>query len=128
MVLAVVWRNLSICPNAQNLTIWSICLGNKEILRVGRADTQVLPLVEAPAGMADLNEEMSMDEEREQEYRDEAMRLRQLPKSEQRKIVEMYRDVANEKRVPARERKAGLERVAALERLLRLMPRQRKEE
>lgn len=64
-----------------------------------------------------------MDTDKEREYREEAERLKQLPRAEQRQIVEMYRDVANGKGVPARERKAGLERVAALERFLKLTPR-----
>ena len=67
-----------------------------------------------------------MDADREQEYRDEAERLRQLPRAEQRQIVQLYRDVANGKGVPAREREAGLERAAALERLLKLAPRPRR--
>ena len=68
-----------------------------------------------------------MDMDKEQEYRDEAERLKQLPRAEQRQIVEMYRDVALGKGVPARERKTGLERVAALERLLKLTPRKKRE-
>lgn len=67
-----------------------------------------------------------MNAEKEQEYRDEAERLSQLPRSEQRWLVEFYRDVANGKGVPAPERKAGLERVAALERLLKLAPRKKR--
>lgn len=64
-----------------------------------------------------------MDADREQEYRDEAERLKLISRDEQRQIVAFYRDVANGKGVPARERKAGLERAAALERLLKLRPR-----
>lgn len=67
-----------------------------------------------------------MEHDKEQEFRDEAERLKQLPRAEQRQIVELYRDVANGKGVPARERKAGLERVAALERLLKLTPRKKR--
>jgi hypothetical protein len=57
------------------------------------------------------------------EYRTEAERLKALPRSEQRYIVAMLRDVAKGKGVPAKERKAGLERAAALERLLNLTQR-----
>lgn len=64
-----------------------------------------------------------MDADREQEYRDEAARLKLISRDEQRQIIAFYRDVANGKRVPARERKAGLERAAALERLLKLKPK-----
>lgn len=64
-----------------------------------------------------------MRTDKEQEYRDEAERLKLLPRSEQRQILAFYRDVAAAKGVPARERKAGLERVAALERLLKLRPK-----
>jgi len=68
-----------------------------------------------------------MSADKEQEYRDEAARLRQLPRAEQRQIVDMYRDVANGKGVSAGERKAGLERVAALEKFLKLTPRKKRE-
>lgn len=54
------------------------------------------------------------------EDRNEAERLKLLPVAEQRAIVEMYRDVAAGKGVPANERKAGLERAEALEHLLKL--------
>ena len=64
-----------------------------------------------------------MSTDKEQEYRDEAERLKLLPRAEQRQILTFYRDVATVKGVPARERKAGLERVAALERLLKLRPK-----
>ena len=61
-----------------------------------------------------------MDAEKEREYRDEAERLKLIPRDEQRWILAFYRDVANGKGVPARERKAGLERIAVLERILKL--------
>ena len=66
-----------------------------------------------------------MDADKEQEYREEAERLKLIPRDEQRQILAFYRDVANGKGVPARERKAGLERVAALERLLKLTPKKK---
>jgi hypothetical protein len=57
---------------------------------------------------------------KEQEYRDEATRLAQLPLSSQREIIALHRSVANGRGVPTRDREAGLERAAALERLLKL--------
>ena len=56
----------------------------------------------------------------------EAERLKLLSLADQRAIIAMYRDVAAGKGVPARERKAGLERAAALERLLKLAKKKRK--
>jgi hypothetical protein len=62
----------------------------------------------------------------ENEYRAEAERLMALPRAQQRYIVGMLREIAKGKGVPAKERKAGLERAAALERLLKLTPTRRK--
>ena len=64
--------------------------------------------------------------EQEREYREEAERLALLPVAQQRAIIGMYRDVANGKGVPAKERKAGLERAAVLERLLKLRKKKRR--
>ena len=52
------------------------------------------------------------------EDRQEAERLKLLPKAQQRAIIALYRDVARGKGVPAAERKASLRRAAALEKLL----------
>jgi hypothetical protein len=52
--------------------------------------------------------------------RSEAERLKLLPVADQRAIIEMYREVAAGKGVPAHERKAGLARADALESLLKL--------
>ena len=68
-----------------------------------------------------------MTSEQERTYCEEAERLKLLSRDEQRQIVAFYRDVANGKGVPAHERKAGLERVAALEDLLKLIPRRKRE-
>jgi DNA-binding phage protein len=57
------------------------------------------------------------------EDRAEAERLALLPRDEQRRIIELYRDVARGKGVPAVERKAGLARADALEKLLKLKPK-----
>ncbi|MSR55390.1 MAG: hypothetical protein EXS09_19210 [Gemmataceae bacterium] len=59
--------------------------------------------------------------------RAEAERLKLLPRKTQREIIAMYRDVAASKGVPARERKAGMARVVALERLLKLVNEKRKD-
>jgi hypothetical protein len=66
------------------------------------------------------------DPAREQEYREEAERLAKLPRADQREIIALHRSVANNPKVPKRERQAGLERAAALERLLRLAKKPRK--
>jgi hypothetical protein len=66
------------------------------------------------------------DPSREAEYVAEAERLKLLPASDQREVIALYRTVAAGKRVPASEGKAGLERAAALERLLGLAKKKRK--
>ncbi len=63
---------------------------------------------------------------KEQEHRAEAERLAQLPRADQREIIALHRSVASNPKVPKWERQAGLERAAALERLLRLAPKKRK--
>ena len=60
------------------------------------------------------------------EDRTEAERLKLLPRDTQRQIIAMYRDVAAGSGVPAHERKAGLERASALERLLKLAKKKQK--
>lgn len=60
------------------------------------------------------------------EHRAEAERLALLPVADQREIIALYRSVANGRGVPKRERQAGLERAAALERLLKLKAPNRK--
>jgi hypothetical protein len=66
-----------------------------------------------------------VDTEKEREYREEAEQLKLLPRDTQRQIVAMYRDVAAGKGIPTKERKAGLARAAALERLLKLVKKRR---
>jgi hypothetical protein len=56
----------------------------------------------------------------EQEYRDEAARLALLPVADQQEIIALHRSVASKPKVPKRERQAGMERAAALEKLLGL--------
>jgi hypothetical protein len=60
---------------------------------------------------------------KDQEYREEAARLALLAVADQREIVAMHRAIATNPKVPKREREAGLERAAALERLLGLVGR-----
>jgi hypothetical protein len=55
-----------------------------------------------------------------EQYREEAERLAQLPRQDQREIIAMHRDIARNPKVPKRDREAGLERADALEHLLRL--------
>ena len=62
------------------------------------------------------------------EDRTEAERLALLPVDEQRRIIALYRDVARGKGVPAAERKAGLARADALEKLLNLKPGKKRRE
>lgn len=54
------------------------------------------------------------------EDREEAKRLKLLPKAEQRQIVEMVRFVADDPRVPDADRKEARRRAKALDELLRL--------
>jgi hypothetical protein len=60
------------------------------------------------------------DPDKEQEYREEANRLAQLPRADQREIIALHRSIASNPKVPKAERQAGLERAEALERFLGL--------
>lgn len=60
------------------------------------------------------------------EDREEAERMKLLSVADQRAIIEMYRDVAAGKCIPAKERKAGVARADALEHLLKLKKINRK--
>jgi hypothetical protein len=68
--------------------------------------------------MADLS--------REQEYADEAERLAQLPRADQTEIIALHRAVANNPKVPKRERIEARDRAGALERHLRRLNRRKK--
>jgi hypothetical protein len=57
--------------------------------------------------------------EREPEYVKEAERLALLPVDDQKEIIAMYRQCADNPKIPKGEREQGRERVAALERHLR---------
>jgi hypothetical protein len=60
------------------------------------------------------------DSKKEHEYAEEAERLRQLPRAEQRQIVALHRSVADNPKVPKRDRAAARELADALDRLLKL--------
>jgi hypothetical protein len=63
---------------------------------------------------------------KEQDYREEAERLALLPEEDQREIIALHRSVADNPKVPKREREAGRQRADALERLLKLGKKKRK--
>ena len=67
-----------------------------------------------------------MDKEKEQEYRDEAERLKQLPRAEQRAIVELIGSPARDPKVSEANRLEARRRANALEKLLKLKPKKRK--
>jgi hypothetical protein len=75
-----------------------------------------------------VNPERTMQKQtdKETEYREEAKRLAQLPREDQRQIIAMHRSIAGNPKVPKRERQAGLERTLALERLLKLTKKKRR--
>jgi hypothetical protein len=59
------------------------------------------------------------------EDRAEAERLKLLPRSEQRQIVELVRSVADNPKVSEADRKEARTRAKALEKLLRLTPKKK---
>jgi hypothetical protein len=61
-----------------------------------------------------------MKRDKEQEYREEAGRLAQLPVEVQRQILDIHRSTANDPKLRKRDRDEARERVEALERLLGL--------
>jgi hypothetical protein len=69
-----------------------------------------------------------MDPSKEQEYREEAERLAQLPREDQKAIIALHRSIASNRNVPKAERQAGRERADALERHLNRLARQKKRE
>ena len=62
------------------------------------------------------------DPSKEQEYREEAARLAQLPKADQREIIALHRSVAIDRGVSPANRQEARARVKALEKYLRLRP------
>lgn len=61
-----------------------------------------------------------LDSEKEREYRDEARRLAELPRADQREIIALHRSIADNPKVPKRDRELSRERAEALARFLRL--------
>jgi hypothetical protein len=66
------------------------------------------------------------ESDQEREHREEAKRLGVLPRNEQRQIVALHRSVADNPKVPKRDREEARSLADALERLLRLAPKKRK--
>jgi hypothetical protein len=62
----------------------------------------------------------------DEQFQAEAERLALLPVEDQREIIALYRSIAENPRVPKREREAGMKRIDVLERLLGLASRKRK--
>ena len=60
-----------------------------------------------------------MTPEKEQEYREEAERLAELPVADQKQIIALHRGIADDSKVPMRDRDLARERADALERHLR---------
>jgi hypothetical protein len=63
---------------------------------------------------------------KEQEYREEAARLALLAREEQRGIIALHRAVAADRKVSKANRLEAGERAEALERYLRLAPKERR--
>ena len=68
-----------------------------------------------------------MTPEQEQETCAEAERLADLPIAEQRKIIALHQSIANDAKVPKRDRDLARERAEALDRHLRQLNRAKKE-
>lgn len=68
-----------------------------------------------------------MTPEQEQEYREEAERLAELPREDQRRLIAQHRAIAADASVPKSDREQARERADALERhLKRLASKKRK--
>ena len=67
-----------------------------------------------------------MDADKEQEYRDEAERLKLLSRDEQRQIVELIGSPARDPKVSEANRLEARRRSRALARLLKLPPRKKR--
>jgi hypothetical protein len=72
-----------------------------------------------------MPKKLTPDPAKEQEYREEAERLAQLPREEQRQIIALHRSVAEDAKVSKANRREARDRAEALERFLRLTPRTR---
>lgn len=67
-----------------------------------------------------------MTPEQEQEYREEAERLAELPRDVQRQLIAQHRAIAADKSVPKPDRKEAEERADALEKHLRRLARKKR--
>ena len=65
------------------------------------------------------------DRSQEREFREEAARLAQLPRADQRAIVALHRSVADNPKVPKQDRDAARDLANALEKLLCLTPKKK---
>ena len=70
--------------------------------------------------------EQAVSADWERDCRDEAERLRLLPREDQRAIVALHRSVANDPKVTKANRDEARRRADALEKLLRLARRKRR--
>jgi hypothetical protein len=66
------------------------------------------------------------DPSKEKAYGEEAERLARLPREDQGEILALHRSTAENPKAPRKERERARERLAALERHLRRLNRQRK--
>lgn len=82
------------------------------------------PLI--PRGYAEMEDGTMIDPAKEHEHRDEARRLAQLPRAEQRAIIAMHQADADNPKVPKRDRDFARDRAKALTRLLRLEKKKKK--
>jgi hypothetical protein len=64
-----------------------------------------------------------MTPEKEQEYREEAERLADLPRDDQRRLIAQHRAIAADNGVPMPDRKEAKERADALEKHFRRLAR-----
>jgi hypothetical protein len=67
-----------------------------------------------------------MTDEKEQEFREEAERLSALTVADQREVLAIYRECAENRKLPRREREWNRERIEALTRHLKRLNRKKK--
>jgi hypothetical protein len=67
-----------------------------------------------------------MSPAQEQETREEAKRLAELPITDQKQIIALHRGIADDEKVPEGDRDFARERADALERHLRRLNREKK--
>ena len=69
-----------------------------------------------------------MDADKEQEYREEAERLAAIPVEDQKAVLAIYRECAQNTKLPRKDREWNKQRVEALERHLKRLNRRKKPE